>query len=158
MTHTIPAQDVAIIHRGEARFPVEGSQCNASCAFYAFCGNSQDFGTCKGFILMNGENLAQIKRDLDEKSVEYITNAYPVIQRSLTNGDRDFADAVTRDVQRLGAIVSPIQFESQIPDVCSAACPRSRHCSSFPISEGSVCPRKTSTNQEIKERNQKNVA
>jgi hypothetical protein len=107
MSRAIPAQDATIIYRGEAKFPTVGSQCNASCAFYAFCANSEDFGTCKGFILMNGQNLAQLKRNLDEDSIEYVKNSFPVIQRMLNNGHHDFAETVTRDVQRLGEIARP---------------------------------------------------
>ncbi|MCW4003643.1 MAG: hypothetical protein NWE95_07010 [Candidatus Bathyarchaeota archaeon] len=105
MTIRISTQDADIIHRGEARFPTQGSQCNASCAFYAFCANSVDFEKCRGFILMNGENLALIKRNLDENTIQYIQNSYPVIQRSLRSGDREFAEVVTRDIKRLGEMI-----------------------------------------------------
>jgi hypothetical protein len=105
-TPRIPLTDAAIVKRGEARFPVAGMQCNTSCCFYAFCQNSNDFGKCNGFVLMQGADLELMQRNLDSDSIEYIKNSFAVIQRSLTEGDTEYADIVTRDISRLGEYVN----------------------------------------------------
>jgi hypothetical protein len=103
----IPKTDAEIVKRGEARFPIKGSTCDAACAFYAFCANSVDFGNCRGFVLTNGQNLAIIKRNLDENTVEYVKNSFQTIQRSLDSGDTAFAHVIVRDISRLGEIANP---------------------------------------------------
>ena len=102
MPNKIPSNHAQIILRDSARFPTEGSQCDASCAFYWCCENSQDFGECKGFVLLNHGNLEHIKRTLDEHIDEYIQNSYQAIQRCLDNGTEDMGDIILRDIDSIG--------------------------------------------------------
>jgi hypothetical protein len=102
----IPKTDAELILRQQHRFPTVGSQCNGSCAFYPFCANSRDFEPCRGFLLMNGENLEDIKRILSDPHIaEYIQNSYRAVLRSF-NSDPDFAEAILRDIAEKGKIVN----------------------------------------------------
>jgi len=102
----IPKTDAQLILKQTHRFPLPQSQCNASCVFYGFCLNSHDFEPCKGFLLMDGENLKEIERILHDPHIgEYIQNSYHAVLRSL-NSDRDFAEAVLRDIAEKGKIVN----------------------------------------------------
>jgi len=98
----IPQSHAQIILRDSARFPTEGSQCDASCAFYWCCANSKDFGECKGFLLLNHGNLDHIKRTYDKNIDEFIENSYQVIQRSLNDGVEINADVLLRNIDSIG--------------------------------------------------------
>jgi hypothetical protein len=98
----IPQSHAHIILRDSARFPTEGTQCDASCAFYWCCANSKDFGECKGFLLLNHGNLDHIKRTYDKNIDEFIENSYQVIQRSLNDGVEINADVLLRNIDQIG--------------------------------------------------------
>jgi len=97
----ISTRDANLILSDDKRFPTIGSDCNASCCFYFCCANSEDYGKCQGFIMMNGESARLLKRTLDNNVLEYIQNSYVTAQHALTNGNMETVECVTRDIHQL---------------------------------------------------------
>jgi len=107
----ISSQDAQIMKSGSARFPMKGTNCVPSCAFYFCCANGKDGENCTGFQLLNGESKKLLERNLGEDSVKYIENSYGFIERAIQNKNFDGVEVVTRDLSRLRekAIPEPTQ-------------------------------------------------
>jgi hypothetical protein len=58
---------------------------------------------------MDGDNAKLLQRNLDSDTIEYIQNAYAVVERSIQNGDVEYAELLERDIQRLKDIAFPQQ-------------------------------------------------
>jgi len=107
MPMRISTVDAQIMRSGSAKFPVKGSNCLPSCAFYWCCGNSGDGEPCQGFFLINGDAKRLLEKQLGENSLQYIKNSYGFIERAIQNNHPEDAEVILRDMSALRERITP---------------------------------------------------
>ena len=132
-----------LLSKGKHEIRAIGDSCDPSCFTWFACANSVPSGTCRGFVLLDGESRKLINKNLSEDDEVYISNCMRMVQNGCCEETKD---VLIPEVLRF---LSP---ETEYPEICSASCIH-RTCPYYRTENfGKTCKQRTPpTNEELKE-------
>ena len=133
-----------LLSKGKHEIRAINDSCDPSCFTWFACANSVPSGTCRGFVLLDGESRKLINKNLSEDDEVYISNCMRMVQNGCCEETKD---VLIPEVLRF---LSP---ETEYPEICSASCIH-RTCPYYRTENfGKTCKQRTPpTNEELQEK------
>lgn len=94
-----------ILSTGKAEIRAIGESCDPSCMMWFCCANSVPNGTCKGFLLLDGESRKLLQRNMQEDALLYLEDCVGAVQNGCSP---EAKRSLTKEVYRCLKPVSDV--------------------------------------------------